>query len=86
MDNKIQLAAEVVSDTQKGRKIDTIKKLREISSIGLKESKAMVDLYSAQHNIKIPAISSGSAVNLIKTIKGLMTVAVLAYLADTFIL
>jgi hypothetical protein len=86
MDNKIKLEAEVVTELQRGKKIAAIKKLREMRGIGLKESKEMVELYSAQHDIKASAITSGSPSSLINTIKFLTTVAILAYLADTFIL
>ena len=86
MSDKINLEAEVVSALQSGRKIEAIKKLREIRGIGLKESKEMVELYSRQNDIEVSAVSSGSVVSIIKTIKFLMTVAALAYIADKFIL
>ena len=84
MNDKVSLEAEVVSALESGRKIDAIKKLREIRGIGLKESKNLVDLYSAQNDIQISSVSSSSVPAIIKTIRFIIAVAFFAYIADKF--
>ncbi|NRB36875.1 MAG: ribosomal protein L7/L12 [Pseudomonadales bacterium] len=49
MNSMIELEAEVIAAIESGKKIDAIKKLREIRGLGLKEAKELVDLYSSQN-------------------------------------
>lgn len=55
------LESEVVVAIQKGRKIDAIKKLRELRGIDLKEAKQLVEAYCGENNISSPASKSGSS-------------------------
>jgi len=61
----IELEQEVITAIQSGRKIDAIKRLRELRGIGLKESKDLVDSYCSQNIISSPSvqkINSGSRI------------------------
>ncbi len=42
----IELEPEVIAAIESGKKVDAIKKLREVRGLGLKEAKELVDLYS----------------------------------------
>lgn len=59
----IELEAEVITAIENGKKVDAIKKLREIRGIGLKESKELVDLYSVQNKPKNSSPNSHSKTN-----------------------
>lgn len=56
----IELEAEVITAIENGKKVDAIKKLREIRGVGLKESKELVDLYSVQNKPKNSSSNSHS--------------------------
>lgn len=45
----IELEPEIIAALESGKKIDAIKKLRELRGLGLKESKELVDLYIDQN-------------------------------------
>ena len=57
------LEPEVIAAIESGNKVVAIKKLREIRGLGLKESKELVDLYSAQNKHKNSSGSSHSGAN-----------------------
>ena len=61
MNSKIELETEVVEAIESGKKIDAIKKLRELRGLGLKESKELVDLYVAQNNLQASSSASSSS-------------------------
>ena len=64
----IELDQEVITAIQSGRKIDAIKKLRELRGIGLKEAKELVDLYCSKNIISTPSvqkINSGNGIILL---------------------
>ena len=84
MNDKISLETDVVTALQSGRKIEAIKKLREIRGIGLKESKELVELYSAQNDIQVSSVSSSKVKTIINTLRFLIAVAFFAYIADKF--
>ena len=56
MNTKIELEPEVIASITSGRKIDAIKKLRELRGLGLKEAKELVDLYASENNIATPSV------------------------------
>jgi len=51
---------QVVEAIKSGRKIEAIKRLREIRGIGLKEAKEQVERYAEENHIQIPASANGS--------------------------
>lgn len=57
----IELEPEVVAAIRSGRKIEAIKKLREVRGLGLKEAKDLVDLYCSQNNIESVSTSGSTA-------------------------
>ena len=65
------LEPEVIAAIESGNKVVAIKKLREIRGLGLKESKELIDLYSAQNKQKKssdsshPGANSGSDVKIV---------------------
>ena len=61
MDPMIELEPEVVAAIRSGRKIEAIKKLREVRGLGLKEAKDLVDLYCSQNNIESVSTSGSTA-------------------------
>ena len=48
-----ELEPEVVQFIISGRKVDAIKKLRELRGLGLKDSKELVDSYCSEHNVTV---------------------------------
>lgn len=63
-----ELEPEVIEALQNGRKIEAIKKLRELRGTGLKESKELVELYCSQNHISAPSvqkINSGNGLILL---------------------
>ena len=77
MSSKVELETEVVAAIESGKKVDAIKKLRELRGLGLKESKELVDLYVAQNNLQTPSNSSSSS--------GLNVLFVMAFIGICFI-
>ncbi len=57
------LESEVIAAIESGNKVVAIKKLREIRGLGLKESKELIDLYSAQNKHTNPSASSHPGAN-----------------------
>jgi len=55
---KIELEPEVIAAIESGKKVVAIKKLRKIRDLGLKESKELIDLYSAQNKSENSSTSS----------------------------
>ena len=58
-----ELDAEVVSLLQQGKKIEAIKKLRELKTMGLKEAKEEVDAYCSENaisNASVTKVGSGN--------------------------
>jgi len=47
---------EVIQLIHSGRKIQAIKKLREVRSCGLKEAKELVDAYNKENNSTTPSV------------------------------
>lgn len=55
------LESKVIVAIQKGRKIEAIKKLRELHGIELKEAKQLVEAYCDENNISPRPSKSGSS-------------------------
>ncbi len=60
-----ELEPEVVKLLHEGRKIEAIKRLREIRKIGLKEAKEMVDSYSSKYGISTSSVHKVGSANWI---------------------
>jgi len=58
-----ELEPEVIEAIQSGRKIDAIKKLRELRGTDLKEAKGLVDSYCKDNVIKSPSVEKVSSNN-----------------------
>jgi ribosomal protein L7/L12 len=58
-----ELEPEVIEELQNGRKVNAIKKLRELRGMGLKESKELVDLYCSENDIASPSVEKVSSNN-----------------------
>lgn len=64
MNSTVELEPEVIAELQSGNKISAIKTLRRLRGIGLKESKEMIELYTAENKIEGQAsagVDSGSS-------------------------
>lgn len=60
---KSELEPEVVEEIQNGRKINAIKKLRELRRIDLKEAKELVDAYSPEKEKFTPSVQKPGSGN-----------------------
>lgn len=58
-----ELEPEVTTLIHAGRKIDAIKKLREMRGLGLREAKEKVDAYSSQYEHLNPSVQKGRSGN-----------------------
>ncbi|QSX38778.1 ribosomal protein L7/L12 [Shewanella sedimentimangrovi] len=72
---------EVVQAIKSGRKIEAIKRLRELRGIGLKEAKEQVERYARDNRIEIPTDSNGSMVFLLLVILVLLGYFAFRYLS-----
>ncbi|QSX31557.1 ribosomal protein L7/L12 [Shewanella cyperi] len=72
---------EVVQAIKSGRKIEAIKRLRELRGIGLKEAKQQVERYARENHIEIPTDSNGSMVFLLLVILVLLGYFAFRYLS-----
>jgi hypothetical protein len=85
MNSKVELEADVVAALERGRKVDAIKKLREIRGIGLKESKELVDLYASQNPL-VGASSGGESPGANAAIGVLIVCGVIGYFVYQFVI
>lgn len=60
---KSELEPEVIEEIQNGRKINAIKKLRELRRIDLKEAKELVDAYSPEKENFTPSVQKANSGN-----------------------
>ena len=58
-----ELEPEVRALIHEGRKIDAIKKLREMRGLGLREAKEKVDAYASQYERLNPSVQKGGSAN-----------------------
>ena len=58
-----ELEQEVITAIQRGRKVDAIKKLRELRGIGLKEAKELVDSYCSKNIIPTSSVKKTNSGN-----------------------
>ena len=56
-----ELEPEVTALIHEGRKIDAIKKLRQIRGLGLREAKEVVDAYAMQYERLNPSVKKSSS-------------------------
>ncbi len=77
------LEPEVLKLLSEGRKIDAIKKLREIRKIGLKESKDIVDAYALKYGLTNQSVHNVSGGNCLLV---LIVIALAGYIIYKYLI
>ncbi len=72
-----ELESEVVDAIRQGKKIEAIKKLREIRNIGLKESKDLIDTYLNDNNLNNDNSIDHKSVEKLSSNNGLIIIIII---------